>query len=200
MIVLGLGNPGEHYRSTRHNVGFRVVDGLAQRWGVRLRRPLGARLRARIARTRFAGEEVVLAQPMTYMNRVGQAAGRLLERFEADAGQLLVLHDDADLALGRLRLRPSGGTGGHNGVRSLLDTLHTASFPRLKLGVRGRGRTGELADYVLQDFDDDELETVEQMIETGARAVEMVLERGLESAMNRFNRPASDVARETEHE
>jgi PTH1 family peptidyl-tRNA hydrolase len=190
-IVLGLGNPGGEYTRTRHNLGFRVVDLLGDRAGVSIGK------RADLGREAWAGEgtvggqDVVLAKPRTYMNRSGTAARALLELYRATPDDLIVVVDDADLALGRVRVRGEGRAGGHNGIRSLLDVLRTETFPRVKLGVKGIGREeSDLADYVLEPFLDEELPLVEPMIERGADAVTLLLEKGLVPAMNAFNPPA----------
>lgn len=187
-IVLGLGNPGQRYRATRHNVGYRVVDLLAERFRVRFESDGVIGRTAWTARA-VAGEEgLLLAKPRVYMNRSGLAAAALSRLEAVDLTRLLVVFDDADLELGRVRVRPEGGAGGHNGIRSLVDTLRTRSFPRVKLGIKGRTRTDqELSDYVLTEFDRDEREIVERMIVQGADATEWVLREGVESAMREFN-------------
>ena len=195
-IVLGLGNPGAGYADTRHNLGHRVIERLAERSGLRLceAEPLAGRALA----AEFAGPHgaVVLARTRTYMNQSGRAALALARCYGAERPDFLVLHDDADLELGRLRLRPGGGAGGHNGLRSLIDALGGEDFGRLKLGVRGAGREGaELADYVLEPFAADERPTVEALIRLAADAVDCRLAHGLAEAMNRFNgQRAGDAA------
>jgi len=196
-IVLGLGNPGADYRSTRHNIGFRVLDRLAFRR--RLEFHAGGELRRYAWWVREAGDRPgpVLAKPRTYMNRTGRAGAALCRTFEAAPGELLAVYDDADLELGKLRLRPRGGAGGHNGVRSLIQALGTEEFPRVRLGVRGEERgEAELADYVLSDFALAERELADALVELAADAVECVLEEGLETAMNRFNGRRAGVADE----
>jgi len=187
-IVVGLGNEGTEYRGTRHNVGFEVADVLAERTGAAFssRGDLG-RL-AWTAACELAGERVVLAKPRTLMNLSGRAAAALCRKFSVDASALIVVYDDADLALGRVRVRPEGGTGGHNGLRSLVEVLGTPAFPRVKLGVLGEGRHArELADYVLDRFLPDERPVVARMVGTGADAVEAVVGSGIEAAQRAFN-------------
>ena len=187
-IVFGLGNPGESYRRNRHNVGYRVVDLLAERGGVRLEGRGDVGRSAWTARATIAGADVLLAQPRTFMNRSGSAALAVARKVGASPEEILVVFDDADLDLGRVRVRPEGGAGGHNGIRSLMDTLASPSFPRVKLGIKGPGRHDQdLADYVLTDFARDEREVVERMLVLGADAVEWVLRDGVESAMREFN-------------
>jgi PTH1 family peptidyl-tRNA hydrolase len=190
-VVLGLGNEGPEYRWTRHNVGFMVADAIASRCGAEFtaRGDLG-RLCFR-AETTYGGERVVLAKPRTLMNRSGQAAAALKRKYGVEPGDFIVVFDDADLAFGRVRVRPEGGAGGHNGVRSLIESLGLREFPRVKLGVLGEGRhSRDLADYVLDGFLPDERAVVGTMVDLGADAVEAVLRDGVETAQRAYNGPA----------
>ena len=187
-VVLGLGNVGSRYAGTRHNVGFRVVERLAERVRARwLERPGPVRWAFTAVVVR-AGQPVTLVKPRTLMNRAGRAAAAALDRYRCPVEELLVVFDDADLVLGRVRVRQGGGAGGHNGLRSLMDVLRSSDFGRVKLGVKGEGREeSDLADYVLRPFAPEELPVVAPMIELGAEAVEAVMASGVESAMNAFN-------------
>jgi PTH1 family peptidyl-tRNA hydrolase len=194
-VVLGLGNPGERYRFTRHNLGREVVDLLARRWGEggALRTALGKV--AWTATIRIRGQAVVLSKSRTYMNRSGRAAVALRARYGIPPGNLLVVYDDADLELGRIRIRPDGGAGGHNGMRAVISALGSEAFPRVRLGVLGQERDStDLADYVLSEFRPDEQETASSLVALGADAVEAVLQDGLPEAMNRFNRRSAHEA------
>ncbi len=187
-IVLGLGNPGLRYRTTRHNVGFRVVDGLAEHWGGRFGSADDLRGKAWTAEVSTATGPLILAKPRTYMNCSGRAARALCRLLAAPTEQLLVVYDDADLALGRIRIRSEGGAGGHNGVRSLMDALGSGGFPRVRLGVRGESRVErELADYVLEPFEEQERPAAETLVRLGIEAVVSVVDEGLQAAMNSFN-------------
>ena len=187
-IVLGLGNPGRRYRLTRHNIGFGVVERLAERGGVKFRADEWLRSRAWVADLDTDSGPVVLAKPRTYMNRSGRAAVALCRRYDVSPGGLLVVHDDADMALGRIRIRRQGSAGGHNGIRSLIETLLSTEFPRIKLGVRGEGREeAELADYVLEQFDEDERPVADELVSLAVDAVDAVLREGIAAAMNEFN-------------
>jgi peptidyl-tRNA hydrolase, PTH1 family len=195
-LILGLGNPGEQYRDTRHNVGFRVVEELARRWHLALDR---LECNALTAHANFAteagtgegGDAVLLAKPQTYMNRSGHAAHCFVERYELDPGSVLVVYDEVNLPLGKLRLRRSGSPAGHRGLESILESLRTAEVPRLRLGVASLGDTRppgeELADFVLSPFAADEREETEAMIRRAADAVEVWLRDGAEAAMGKFN-------------
>jgi PTH1 family peptidyl-tRNA hydrolase len=191
-VVLGLGNEGPEYRLTRHNVGFLVADLLAERCGAEFgtRGELG-RL-AWSAETELGGRRVVLAKPRTLMNGSGRAAAALSRKHGADPADFIVVYDDADLAFGRVRVRPEGGAGGHNGIRSLIELLGSSTFPRVKLGVRGEEREGsDLADYVLARFRPDERQGLDRMISLGADAVEAVVRDGVLAAQQAFNGPAA---------
>jgi PTH1 family peptidyl-tRNA hydrolase len=184
-VICGLGNPGERFRFTRHNVGFRVVDLLADRWALTGQgrvRDGAAVLEARLPEP--AGR-VLLVKPMKYMNLSGGPLRAALRQTEVDAtSELLVVYDDADLELGRVRLRAEGSAGGHNGMRDIIAALGGPEFPRLRIGV---GRRGPLRGHVLATFSGAEKEVADEMIQVGADAAETWLRDGLEAAMNRFN-------------
>jgi len=184
-VICGLGNPGERYRLTRHNVGFRVVDLLADRWGLtgegRVRE--GAAL-LEVHRPEPIGK-VLLVKPMRYMNRSGGPLKAALRQTDVDvSNNLLVVADDIDLPLGRIRLRRSGSAGGHNGLRDIISTLGTNEFNRLRIGV---GRAGEPVDHVLATFKPDERELADEMVALGADAAERWLRDGIDETMNAFN-------------
>ena len=187
-VVLGLGNPGAAYRNTRHNIGFWVLDRVARRSGAKFRVTSLLRRYAWCAEVKRGAQALVLAKPRTYMNRSGRAGAALLRRYGADARDMLVVHDDADLELGRLRIRGGGGAGGHKGVRSLIEVLGSAEFLRVRLGVRGEDRgERDLSDYVLEEFARDEVPLAEALAELAADAVEDIVRDGLDTAMNRYN-------------
>lgn len=182
-LVLGLGNPGDRYRATRHNVGFRTLDELARRRGVRVDRLECGSLVGRCG-------DCLLAKPQTYMNRSGWAARCLVERWNLEPSAVLVVYDEMALPLGRLRLRPSGGPAGHRGMESVLENLRTDRIARLRLGVagvEGPPPAQRWADFVLAPFEEDELEVAEEMIRRAAEVCESWLREGLDVAMNRFN-------------
>jgi len=183
-LIVGLGNPGLQYQGTRHNLGFAVVDELARRRGLAFESSTADAL---MARERVAGSQVMLAKPMAFMNRSGESVGVLSRYYRVGASNILIVVDDANLALGRLRARPEGSDGGHNGLRSIIGALATRQFPRLRLGV-GRGDTRRaLADYVLARFDEDEAGTIDTMIVRAADAAEVFIDEDILAVMNRFN-------------
>jgi len=181
-LVLGLGNIGEQYRQTRHNLGFRVVDGLA----VRLR--ADKRHRAEHSVWTRAGENLLLAWPTTYMTRSGLAAAELVERFSLKPEEMLVVVDDYHLPLGRLRVRSHGSDGGHNGLASIADALGTENFPRLRLGIGPAPDNTDSVDFVLSRFSDDECDAVTTLIGTAVDAVLFTIDQGLDRAMGEYNR------------
>ncbi|MEA2600184.1 MAG: peptidyl-tRNA hydrolase, family [Acidobacteriota bacterium] len=190
-LILGLGNPGEEYRDTRHNVGFRVVEELARRWQVPLDRLECNSLAARAGAGEGTVGEVLLAKPQTYMNRSGHAARCFVERYELDPTAVLVIYDEVNLPFGKIRLRRSGSPAGHRGLESILESLRTAEVPRLRLGVappaEGRPPGEDLVAFVLSPFDEGEREEAEAMIRRAADAVELWLREGPEAAMTKFN-------------
>ena len=187
--VLGLGNPGRRYARTRHNLGFMVVDELAARTGASFRNEAD---HYELAATELAGTSVLLVKPNTYVNRSGSAARALLAAHRLLPPQLLVVVDDVYLPFGRLRLRPSGSAGGHNGLISIETELGTREFPRLRVGV-GAPDAGEgLADHVLATFTADEKKRLPDCVARAADAVERVLELGVEAARPRINARGPD--------
>ncbi len=184
-FVVGLGNPGERYRRTRHNVGFMVVDALMARAGVAKGQEEAL---AQVAGARLGGEEpLLLVKPLTFMNRSGAAVDRLLADHAGTPQDLLVVVDDVALELGRLRVRERGSHGGHNGLRSIIEALGSEEFPRVRVGI-GRGELpGDLAEYVLDAFPPEDVLVVQEAVERAADAVECALREGTAAAMNRFN-------------
>jgi PTH1 family peptidyl-tRNA hydrolase len=189
-LIVGLGNPGREYAWTRHNLGFQVAAHLSELWGI----PLSRHSHASVwGRGRVGSEAVILAQPTTYMNLSGQAVSRLMAYFKLTPGDLVVIHDDLDVPLWRLKLTTRGGPGGHRGILDLIATLHTEEFLRVKLGI-GRPASGMPAErYVLSPFPAEDAENVAQLIERGAQAVAILLTEGLTVAQNRFHGESVDV-------
>lgn len=187
-VVTGLGNPGERYQLTRHNVGFRVVDLLADRWGLTGQgrvRDGAAQLEVRL---KEPPERVLLVKPMRYMNLSGGAIRAALRQTEATFEEdMLVVADDVDLPLGRLRLRREGSAGGHNGLRDIIATFGTNQFQRLRVGIGRSGTTRETVDHVLSTFRSDEQDLATEAIATAADAVELWLREGIDAAMNAYN-------------
>ena len=185
-LVVGLGNPGSEYEATRHNAGFRVIERLADRHRIALRRE--KRLHARFGSGRIAGAETGLLEPETWMNRSGRAVVAALDAHPLDPAQdLLVVYDDLDLPFGRLRLRPGGGAGGHNGLGDIQERLGRDDFPRLRFGI-GRPPAGvDPVDYVLAPWTAEEVAALDERLDAACDAVELAFTEGVARAMNRVN-------------
>ena len=183
-LILGLGNPGREYQNNRHNVGFMVVDRLAERLGVGFSR---LESKALVTKGRYQGQRILLAKPQTYMNLSGQAAGSLVRFYKVPLEKLLVVYDDVDLPLDTLRLRPQGGAGGQKGMASIIERLGTQEFPRMRVGIdRPPGRM-DAAAYVLQDFSPAETESLNFVLDRAVEAIQVFVTEGLETAMNQYN-------------
>lgn len=184
-LIVGLGNPGPEYQWTPHNMGFLAVDELAERSGIRVTRP---EAKLYIGRGELAGQEVVLAKPQTMMNLSGVAVRMLLERFECDPAEMIVLLDDVDLPWGMLRIRERGIGSAHNGLKSVIGAIGTDEFVRVRLGVQPEQIWGDRADYVLSKIGPAEKDVVRRMVSDAAQAVRLVLTEGVTKAMTQFNR------------
>jgi PTH1 family peptidyl-tRNA hydrolase len=179
--IVGLGNPGAEYQATRHNVGFAVVDFLARRWNVRLKS-----WKSVAALAVVSDRDVLLAEPKTFMNASGEAVARITAFHKIESDDLLVVVDEAQLPLGRLRLRRAGSAGGHNGLKSIIEHLGP-DFPRLRIGIGLGDPRRDLVDHVLSSFENNERATASEAIARSADAVEVFVEEGIGQAMNRFN-------------
>lgn len=181
-LVVGLGNPGPEYDGTRHNVGFELVNRLAAERDLKWKRD--RKFRSKIA---SANASLVLTKPLTYMNLSGNAVARLQRFHKLDPDQILVVYDDVDLPIGRIRFRPEGSAGGHNGIKSLIEYLGTKEFPRLKIGIGSAGGRGEMVGHVLGKFSQEEREELEKVLAIAQDGVNCALSAGLNRAMNQFN-------------
>lgn len=199
-LVVGLGNPGREYDGTRHNIGFAVLDALAERQGSSFKRKW--RLATEMAEVVSHGSRLWLAKPRTYMNRSGLAVAAVIGWFKLVPSDLLVVADDADLPLGQIRIRASGGSGGHNGLHSIIQALgNNEEFARLRVGIGRIGPVGaDLTGHVLGRFGAEESATAEQAVTMAVRAIECCRQQGLTAAMNQFNRKRSDENRREEEE
>lgn len=184
LLVVGLGNPGDEYTRTRHNVGAEVVELLARRHGGRLRK---SKERALVDEVKVDGRRLALAIPLTYMNESGQAVRPLARRFGVEPEQIVVVHDELDLPVATLRVKAGGGLAGHNGLRSIKAHLHSDAFLRVRIGVSKPSSKDQGADHVLNKFTKRERAEVDVAIEQAADAVETILRDGVDVAMNRYN-------------
>lgn len=185
-LIVGLGNPGIEYQFTPHNLGFLTIDRLAERWGIEVK---NRHCQALTARKGLAEQDVLLVKPETYMNLSGLAVRDLVEEYEVRPEQdLVVIYDELDLPFGAIRIRPRGGTAGHNGMESIVGALGSEEFLRIRLGIAPERKVGDGARYVLGQFRRSQYKAVDQMLDTAADAVEAILKEGAAAAMNRFNR------------
>jgi len=184
-LIVGLGNPGPEYTWTPHNLGFLGVDAVAERARIRVERPEAKSL---VGLGQLAGQEIALAKPHTMMNLSGLAVRDLLERFECGPEEMVVLYDDVALPWGMLRVRERGSAGSHNGLKSIIGTIGSSDFPRVRMGIQPDHPVGDLAAYVLRPMRKGDLEIAAEMAEQAAEAVELIITRGIADAMNRFNR------------
>lgn len=182
-IIVGLGNPARQYEGTRHNVGFEVIDELADRHGISVDTK---KHKALIGKGMIAGEKVVLAKPQTYMNLSGESVRELLDFYKVDMEDIIVIYDDVSLPVGQLRLRKKGSAGGHNGIKNII--AHCGDvFPRVKVGVGEKPSRMDLADYVLGHFSGEDKTAIAEGFLDAADAVEKILSDGMDPAMNQFN-------------
>lgn len=185
-LIVGLGNPGKQYENTRHNVGFDAVDLLVDEYRVP---SSGKQHKAMYGKGVIAGQKVILAKPLTYMNLSGESVRALVDYYKIDPEEeLIVIYDDISLEPGQLRIRPKGSAGGHNGIKNIIAQLGTQVFKRVKVGVGEKPRGWDLADYVLSHFPKEERAAAEEAFERASEAVVCMMTEGMDSAMNAYNR------------
>jgi PTH1 family peptidyl-tRNA hydrolase len=184
LLIIGLGNPGRGYRRNRHNVGFQILDALAEDLAVRFTR---VQANALVTDARLEGARLILAKPQTYMNNAGQSVSSLARFFRLPPEQILAVHDDLDLPLGALRLRPGGGSGGHRGLGSIVEHLGLAEFPRLRFGIGRPPGALDPADFVLQDFGPQEEDIVSAGLQRAIACIRTFALDGIQAAMTQFN-------------
>ncbi len=182
-LIIGLGNIGRKYAGTRHNVGFDTIDYLAYKNKVDLNK---AKFNSVYGEYRIEGEKVLLVKPTTYMNRSGFAVVDLKNFYKVPTDNIIVVYDDVDLELGKLRIRPNGSAGSHNGMKSVIYQMGVDTFPRIRIGV-GKDDRMDLASYVLQKFPDDEREIIKEIIEKAGDSAEEIIKKDIDKAMNEFN-------------
>lgn len=193
-LIVGLGNPGREYEGTRHNVGFMVVEAFAKKYRLEFD---SHEKDALTGRGRVAGNSVMLAKPLTYMNLSGEAVAKLARAYLDAPADMIVVYDDIDLPLGRIRIRERGSAGTHNGMRSIIASVGTEDFPRLRVGIRGDESGGRLRDYVLDEFAPEEQGVVETTIARACEALLLFVRGDLRRAMNEFNRDPQNPEKET---
>ena len=183
-LIVGLGNPGQKYEHTRHNMGFLTVDLLAEKLGVKLNK---VKFKAAYNIVKFAGCKCLVMKPQTYMNLSGEAVREAAQFYKIPAERVLVIYDDVSLPVGKLRVRPSGSAGGHNGIKNIIAHLGTQSFPRVKIGVAAPGEEGDMVDWVIGVPSQAERKILAESFEQAIEAAECIISDGCQKAMNRFN-------------
>lgn len=186
-LIIGLGNPGLRYANTRHNVGFDTVDYLSYKFGIKVTK---VRHKALIGEGFIEGKKVVLVKPQTYMNLSGESVREVVDWYKAPLGNIIMIYDDADLDPGRIRVRPKGSSGTHNGMKSVIYQLQSDEFPRIRIGIGKQPENWDLADYVLSKFDDDQRKIANESIKRAAEAVMTIIKSGITEAMNLYNKEA----------
>jgi PTH1 family peptidyl-tRNA hydrolase len=184
-MVIGLGNPGSQYKNTRHNIGFLILDRLAELLGVAFTKE---KYKGHIAEAQVNRQKVLLLKPMTFMNKSGESAAQAARNRVNDSSEVLTVYDDVDLSLGKLRIRKNGSAGTHNGMKSIIEYLGTKDVPRLRVGIGANSGKGDLSAHVLGKFHPDEFKTVDEVIEQATQAILAVLNNDIDSAMNEFNK------------
>jgi len=183
-LIVGLGNPGRRYELTRHNIGFKVVRVLADRWKIKLN---SKAFQSLIGKGKIYGEEVIVALPQNFMNNSGEAVAALRIRKKAHLKDLLVICDDVNLSLGIIRIRARGSSGGHRGLDSIIEHLDTKEFTRLRIGIEKKGLKEGLSGYVLSPFNKDEVKILDEAVESAVKCSEIWVRQGTERAAHRFN-------------
>jgi PTH1 family peptidyl-tRNA hydrolase len=183
-LIAGFGNPGREYRNTRHNVGFKLIDALLQEYRARLSKMQFKAMTGMLDRNNV---RIILAKPQTFMNLSGQSVASLVRFYKIPLDKVLVVHDDIDLPLGSIRIRPGGGSGGQKGLASTIEKLGTQDFPRMRIGIGRPSGTQEAAGYVLQEFSKSDEKILAGVLESAVNAVGLFIEEGLEKTMTRYN-------------
>lgn len=192
-LVVGLGNPGEDYEQTAHNLGFLVVDRLGERNGIQVKRK---DCRALVGQGKLAGSPVLLAKPQTFMNVSGESVNGLLVKYEMSPADLIVVYDELDLPWRSLRIRPNGSAAGHRGVDSIIREIGTREFPRVRLGIHGGHREKDGAQIVLAKLKRAQKEELDELLDYASQAVESIIAEGVEKSMTKFNRRAPGLNEE----
>ena len=183
-IIAGLGNPGSKYENTRHNMGFKAIDAMASEFGIDVNR---AKFKGLIGEGRIGSEKVILLKPQTYMNLSGEAVREAVQFYKIPADHVLVIYDDVSLPVGKLRVRPTGSAGGHNGIKNIIAHLGTQDFPRIKIGTGAPGEGGDMIDWVIGVPSQAERKVLLESFERAIQAAACIIEHGCQKAMNDFN-------------
>lgn len=183
--IVGLGNPTKEYENTRHNVGFMCIDTLAEAHDIRI---IEHKHKALVGKGYIDGQKVILVKPLTYMNNSGESVREVMDFYKLDPeSELLIIYDDIDLDVGKLRIRPKGSAGGHNGIKSIIQHAGTQNFSRIRVGVGAKPEGGDLVNHVLGHFAGDDKKAIEEARKTVAEAARVIITDGVDKAMNKFN-------------
>lgn len=184
-VIVGLGNPGDRYAQTKHNIGFITIDYLAEQHSIKMNK---MKHKAIIGEGDMGGEKVLLVKPQTFMNLSGQSVMDIVNFYKVPAANLVVIYDDIDLPVGKVRIRPNGSSGTHNGMRNIIYLLRNQEFPRIRIGVGKQPDYMDLADYVMTKFNSEEKPLIEEAIKKSAATVEEIVKSGINNAMNKYNK------------
>ncbi len=184
-VIIGLGNPGSKYDNTKHNIGFDVIDYISHQYNISINK---VKFKSIIGEGKIDGERVILVKPQTYMNLSGESVREIIEWYKLPVGNIIIIFDDIDLNMGKIRVRPKGSAGSHNGMKSVIYQIQDDNFPRIRIGI-GRPPEGwDLADYVLSKFGADDRKIMDESVKNAAKAVEIIIKSGVDSAMNLINK------------
>jgi PTH1 family peptidyl-tRNA hydrolase len=184
-VIVGLGNPGDRYAGTKHNIGFITIDYLAEQCGIKMNK---TKHKAILGEGTIGGEKVLLVKPQTFMNLSGQSVMDIVNFYKVPSQNLIVIYDDIDLPVGKVRIRPSGSSGTHNGMRNIIYLINNQEFPRIRIGVGKQPDYMDLADYVMTKFNGEERPLMEEAVKRSAMAVEEIVKSGINIAMNKYNK------------
>lgn len=183
-LIVGLGNPGKEYENTRHNTGFKVINEMSNRYDIQISQ---SKFNGKYGTGIIEGNKVILLQPQTYMNLSGECVKKFVDFYRLNSEQLIIIYDDIDIEVGKIRIRKEGGAGTHNGMKSIVNELQTKKFPRVRVGIGMPEEKMDLMHHVLGKVQEEEKQTYQKGIETAAKAVEQILKQGIDSAMNLYN-------------
>lgn len=183
-VIVGLGNPGNKYENTRHNIGFITIDAISKKYGIKVDR---IKYKALVGEGEIGGEKVLLVKPQTFMNLSGESVREIAQWYKLPIENIIVIYDDADLSVGTIRVRPKGSSGTHNGMKSIIYQLQSDQFPRIRIGIGKAPDEWDLADYVLGRFNSEEAEQIGEAVVRAADAVKTLISSGVNAAMNLFN-------------
>ena len=183
-IIVGLGNPGKEYEKTRHNIGFMVIDKIAEILNININKN---KFNGLLGEGIYGGEKILLVKPQTFMNLSGNCVQEVATFYKVQSEDIIVIYDDIDIEFGKIRIRPNGSSGTHNGMRNITEMLQTQSFPRIRVGAGRPKENQELYNFVLSHFDKNEMEIIQNSIDNSAKAVVKILDNGILKAMNEFN-------------